>query len=190
VLVIAVGMPGAGKTTVLKEVAARTGWEIVTLGDVMFSLAKEKYGIQHRDEMRAKLSKEQNESLQREAFAKVFEIAKEKNLILDTHATVKTPYGYFPGLPLDRIKGKVDLFIYITASPSEIMARRKRDAGIRKRDDEKTEEEIKAREVLNLGVLSALSVHTGAPVKVIFNKEGKVDKSVEEVVEALKWISG
>ncbi|MEM2508848.1 MAG: AAA family ATPase, partial [Candidatus Thermoplasmatota archaeon] len=90
--VVVAGIPGAGKTTVLKEVK---GIEIINYGDVMFSIAKKKNLVNDRDEIR-KLPIDEQRKLQKEA-AKF--ISKKKNVIIDTHCTIKTRDGYMPGLP-------------------------------------------------------------------------------------------
>ena len=52
--------------------------------------------MRNRDEMRL-LAKDDQRSLQRKAAAAIAKT--DGNVIVDTHASVKTPKGYLPGLP-------------------------------------------------------------------------------------------
>ncbi|MCD6331212.1 MAG: adenylate kinase, partial [Thermoplasmata archaeon] len=141
---IIAGIPGAGKTTVLNEVIKKTGIEVINYGDVMFGMAK-KEGIKDRDEMR-KLPYEKQRELQRKAAE---EIAKKDNIIIDTHCTIKTPYGYLPGLPHDVLQIlKPERIILIEADVEEILQRRKKDEEIRQRDKE-SKEEMEEHQLMN-----------------------------------------
>ena len=141
---IVAGIPGAGKTTVLNEVIKKAGIEVINYGDVMFEMAK-KEGIKDRDEMR-KLPYEKQRELQRKAAE---EIAKKDNVIVDTHCTIKTPYGYLPGLPYDVLQIlKPERIILIEADVDEILQRRKKDEEIRQRDKE-SKEEMEEHQLMN-----------------------------------------
>ena len=50
-MIIVMGLPGAGKSTVL-EVAGRHGWQAINYGTKMFEIAQELYGIENRDQLR------------------------------------------------------------------------------------------------------------------------------------------
>ncbi len=49
-MIIAMGVPGAGKTTVLKGL--KGDYKVVNYGDLMLEIEKKEYGIKDRDEMR------------------------------------------------------------------------------------------------------------------------------------------
>ncbi len=174
-MIIVMGLPGAGKTTVLKGV--KSEYRILNYGDLMFDIEKEKYGIKDRDEMR-KLPVEKQKEVQKLVAAK---LSKETGkVILDTHCSVNTPGGYYPGLPFDFLKGlKVDALVLVTADPKEVEARRAQDP-TRKRDID----DVALHDALNKAFLAAYSAFTGAPAVVITNRQGKL----EEAVAALQKI--
>ena len=180
---IVMGVPGAGKTTVLEKfIENNPEWEIVNYGTLMFNIAK-LYGINDRDEMR-KSPIEIQKKIQEEVANKLSEISKNKNKILDTHAAIKTPSGYLPGLPEKTLKKmKVDGLILITADPDEILSRRRKDK-TRKRDEE-GENQLKEHISININMCSTYSVITGAPFKIINNKEGKIKETVEHLENVL-----
>ncbi len=168
-MIIVMGLPGAGKTTVLKGVKSKH--KILNYGDLMFEIEKEKYGIKDRDDMR-KLPVEKQKEVQKLVAEK---LAKEKEkIILDTHCSVNTPGGYYPGLPFDFLKRlKVDALILVTADPHEVEARRAQDP-TRKRDVD----DIALHDLLNKAFLAAYSAFTGAPAVVILNRQGKLKEAV------------
>jgi len=196
IIVIIVGVPGVGKTTVLKklqEKASKEGLDVkvVNFGDYMFEEARKQGLISHRDEIR-KLPIHIQLDLQEKAAKKIREDAeKEKHdiFVVDTHALIHTVTGFWPGLPKHVIENiKPYLIVNIEASPEEIYARRMRDAGIRFRMDERSIEEI--REFMFLARISSMAsaVLTGSTVKFIQNREGKVEEAVDEILNALRKI--
>ncbi|MBC7081495.1 MAG: adenylate kinase [Thermoplasmatales archaeon] len=174
--VIVAGIPGAGKTTVLNEVK---GIEIVNYGDVMFSIAKEKNLVKNRDEIR-KLPVEKQRKLQKEAARK---IAKKKDVIIDTHCTIKTKDGYMPGLPYEILSIiKPDFIVLVEADPKEIEKRRNKDKDIRGRDVESLEE-IELHQNINRMAAIAYAALINANVKIVKNEEGKVKECAEEIMK-------
>lgn len=178
-MIIVMGLPGAGKTTVLKGL--KTDHKIVNYGDMMFEIEKKEYGIKDRDEMR-KLPIEKQRAAQKKVAEKL--AAEKGGLILDTHCSVATPSGYYPGLPFEFLKGlKVDKLIYITTKPEDIIARRKSDQ-TRVRDVE-TVGDIVDHDNINRAFLSAYSAFTGAPAVIIYNKQGKLEEAVAKMQSVL-----
>lgn len=179
--VIIAGIPGAGKTTVLNEALKIKEMEVINYGDVMFEMAKQE-GIENRDEMR-KLPYEKQRELQLKAAKK---IAEKDDIIIDTHCTIKTPYGYLPGLPYDVLQIlQPKRIILIEAEPEEIEARRKKDEGIRKRDEE-SREEIELHQMMNRVAAMSYAVITNATVKIVKNRQGKIEEAAREIAKALK----
>ncbi len=179
--IIVAGVPGAGKTSIMEEVSKRVNYKIVNYGDVMFEMALERKLVTHRDSMR-KLPIEIQKELQREAAKK---IGAMENVIIDTHLTIKTPSGYFPGLPkwvLEEIEP--NLIVIVEAEPHEIMRRRKKD-NTRKRDYE-SYEEIEEHLKANRYAGFACSILTGAPVLILQNRDGMLDQAVNKFLEAFK----
>lgn len=180
--IVVAGIPGAGKTTVLQELLKRKNIEIVNYGDVMFSLAKERKLVENRDEMR-KLPYERQRELQKEAAKK---IAEKENVIIDTHCTIKTPYGYLPGLPYDVLSIlKPMAIVLIEAEAEDIEKRRKKDEGVRKRDEEAINE-INMHQQINRMAAVSYASFVNATVKIVKNEEGKVYKAAEEILRVLE----
>jgi len=176
-MIIVMGLPGAGKSTVLKGL--KTDYRIQNYGDLMLEIEKKEFGIKDRDDMR-KLPIEKQKHAQK-LVADV--LAKETGkFLLDTHCSVFTPSGYFPGLPFELLKRlKVDALVLITADVKEIAARRQNDpTRIRDADD------VALHDKLNHAYLAAYSALTGAPAIVIYNKQGKVEEAVARLQDLLK----
>ena len=179
--VVVAGVPGVGKTSILEEVSKVSGYPVVNYGTLMFEIAKGEGIVEHRDDMR-KLSISVQRELQNKAAER---IAEMDNVIVDTHLTIKTPSGYFPGLPswvLERMKPEI--IVVIEANPEDILDRRGRDQD-RKRDFEDVEG-IREHLEVNRYTAFACSVYTGATVLMVKNEEGKLQDAVEKFLEALK----
>ncbi len=174
-MIIVMGVPGAGKSTVL-SVAQAAGWTVLNYGDMMMEIAKTK-GIADRDQLR-----KQPAAFQKEVQKMVGErLANEKKreVILDTHCSVMTPGGYLPGLPFSFLsKLSVERLVYITAEPKEIMARRAKDT-TRMRNDQDLPK-LMEHDSINRAYLAAYSVLTGAPAKIIINADGKMKATQDE----------
>lgn len=179
-MIIVMGLPGAGKSTILSKVKeGGTEYEIVNYGDLMLKIEQEKGWVKTRDEMR-KLPIEKQKQAQK-LVAKWLANHKEK-LILDTHCAVNTPSGYYPGLPFAFLKGlKIEKLVYITANVGEIIARRQNDP-TRVRD---SNDNIAEHDEMNRCYLAAYSAFTGAPSVIIYNTQGKLDESAARVKKLL-----
>jgi len=180
-VIIVTGIPGVGKTTVMKKAAKGMDIQFVTFGTVMIDIAKETGLAKDRDEMR-KLSLEQQKQLQIKTAEKV---AQMKNVIVDTHCTIKTLRGYMPGLPEWVIKKlNPTALVVVEADPEEIYNRRAKDA-TRNRDPD-SEEEIAEHQQVNRAIAMAYAALTGATVKIVFNHDNAIDDAVKEVAPVLK----
>ena len=181
-IAIIAGIPGAGKTTVMNEVLKKREYKVVNYGDEIFKIAKERKLVEHRDELR-KLPYEMQREMQIEAAKR---IAKLGNAIVDTHCTIKTPFGYLPGLPYDVLSIlKPSRIILIEANPEEIMERRKKDAEIRIRDEESIES-MEEHQLMNRIAGMSYAVLTGATLKIIKNRQGRLEEAAEEMIKALE----
>ena len=183
---IVMGMPGAGKTTVLKKVMEKKkGYEIVNYGDIMFESARKKFKVKTRDEIR-KLDFEKQKSLQLEVEKIIIKLSRTiDRIILDTHCSIKTPRGYLPGLPMRLLeKLKVDGLVLISADIDEIIGRRNADE-TRIRDKEERHE-LQEHDFINRTMLCAYAIISGAPAVVIMNHDGKVNEAAEKLASILK----
>ncbi len=177
-MIVVMGVPGAGKTTVLmKAVEQSPGWRVVTWGDAMVKIAQEKGLVKDRDEMR-KLPLDAMRKLQEETADRM---AKEKgNWVLDTHCSINTPDGYYPGLPFSVLaRMKVRKLVLVDAPVEDIIRRRAADK-TRKRDVQ-DRRELAAHEFANKALLFAYSAFTGAPAAIVENSDGKLEAAVAKL---------
>lgn len=180
-IIVVTGIPGVGKTTVMQKAAEGMNITFVTFGTVMIDLAKEMKLVKDRDEMR-KLTLEQQKKLQIKTAEKV---AKMKNVILDTHCTVKTPKGYMPGLPEWVVKKlNPTAIVLVEADPKEIYNRRAKDK-TRNRDPD-TVEQIAEHQQINRAAAMAYAALTGSTVKIVFNHDDALDEAVKQASPVLK----
>jgi adenylate kinase len=186
-IVIIVGIPGVGKSTLISnatELLQNVGTTIrtVVFGTVMFEEAK-KLGINDRDQIR-KLSIDVQQKLQIMAAQHISGL-KGSTVVVDTHLFIKTPLGYYPGLPMNLIlELKPDKLILVTANSEEILRRRKKD-NTRARDII-SDEEIKKDLSVSQSMISCLSILTGAPFEIIYNHDDVIDSATSLMVESLK----
>ncbi|MDV3103075.1 adenylate kinase [Thermococcus waiotapuensis] len=185
-VVMITGIPGVGKSTITRLALqkSRIKFRLVNFGDLMFEEAKKLGLVEHRDEMR-KLDPQIQKELQLKAAQRTVEIAREEPVLLDTHATIKTPMGYLLGFPKEVIETiRPNFIVIIEATPSEILGRRLRDL---KRDrDVETEEQIERHQDLNRAAAVAYAMHSDALIKIIENHEDKgLEEAVNELVEVL-----
>ena len=184
--VILVGIPGVGKTTllarlveILRERNIRVS--VNSFGTMMFNTAQEG-GIQNRDELR-KLPVSQQQELQRLAAEKLSKLDDDV-VIVDTHAFISSPEGYYPGLPEYVLKIiNPTNFISVSAKPEEIYSRRVNDTT--RTRDMISMSEIKTELNVQAGMISACAVITGTPVRFVLNCEGKVGNAAHQIIKAL-----
>ena len=180
-VIVVTGIPGVGKTTVMKKAAEGMDIQFVTFGTVMSEIAIETGLVKDRDEMR-KLSLEQQKELQIKSAEK---IASMGNVILDTHCTVKTPKGYMPGLPEWVIKKlNPTAIVVVEADPEEIYNRRENDE-TRNRDPD-SEDMIDEHQQINRSAAMAYAALSGATVKIVFNHDNAIDEAVKQAEPVLK----
>jgi len=184
--VIMVGIPGVGKTTLLSKMAEiikdhKKSVSVLSFGTLMFDVAKEN-GLSDRDELR-KLPVNEQQKLQKLAAEKIAQ-HNEDFVIIDTHAFISSPEGYYPGLPEHVLKIiKPTNFVSVSAKPEEIYNRRMSD-DTRNRD-KITLANIKKELDAQSGMISACVVISGSPVKHILNREGKVDEAADKIINAI-----
>jgi adenylate kinase len=173
------GISGVGKSTVLKNSDAE--FTHVNFGSKVLEVAQREGLAKHRDDLK-KLSPETVQKIQH----LVVEDLKKMpgTVVVDTHLTIESPYGFFPGIPEWMARElKFKALIIVEAPPKEIQKRRNKDAGKRKREKSSLED-IKLQLDLDRASAIALSLMIGAPVKIIENVE--LDKAAGEMTELLK----
>ena len=184
-IAVVTGMPGVGKTTVLNKALEKLNtYEIVNFGDEMLKVAIKKNLVRNRDEIR-KLDTELQREIQKLAAKSIAEKGKEKNIIVDTHCSIKTPRGYLPGLPIWVLEElKPEVIVIIDTDAEEIASRRAEDE-TRDRDVEKIEE-IREQQNVNIAMAAAYAVLTGATVAFVENRRGEVEKAAEKLAALLR----
>ncbi len=190
-VVMITGIPGVGKSTITRLALRRTKvrFRLVNFGDLMFEEAVKAGLVSHRDEMR-KLNPEIQKGLQIKVARRIVEMARKEPILLDTHATIRTPVGYLLGFPREVIEViNPNFIVIIEATPSEILGRRLRDL---KRDrDVETEEQIQRHQDLNRAAAVSYAMHSNALIKIIENHEDKgLEEAVNELVEVLDLAVG
>ena len=179
-VVVVTGIPGVGKTTVMKEAAEGIDIQFVTFGTVMADIAIEMNLVKDRDGMR-KLTLEQQKELQIKTAEKV---AKMDNVIVDTHCTVKTPKGYMPGLPEWVIKKlNPTAIVVVEADPEEIYNRRSKD--ITRNRDPDSKEKIAEHQQMNRAAAMTYATLSGATVKIVFNHDNAIEDAVKDAAPVL-----
>jgi adenylate kinase len=186
-IVIIVGVPGVGKSTIISNATSTlqnkgTTLSRVVFGSVMFEEAK-KLGINDRDQIR-KLTVDVQQRLQNMAADHITSL-NDLLLVVDTHLFIKTQSGYYPGLPMNLIlKLNPERLILITANPEEILNRRKNDST--RTRDLISDDEIKRDIEVSLSMISSLSILTGAPFEIIHNHDNMIDSATSLLVELLE----
>jgi adenylate kinase len=182
--IVIVGVPGVGKSTVVaKANEAVPGSTVQVFGTAMFDEALRLKWVKHRDEMR-KLPVGKQAKLQ-EAAASRISRGKGKVVFIDTHLFIRTPEGFWPGLPLRVIEPmKPTHLLLVEASAKEILARRKNDTS--RYRDELTEQEVIEELELARGFLSSASLVSGAPITFIHNDEGKPEHAANQIAALVR----
>ena len=186
-IVIVVGVPGVGKTSVINEAKKYLKYEckVVNTGDIIFELAKEKYNINNRDEIRKKLTFEQQKEIQKEAIKRIKEMEKEGDIILDTHLVIESYEGYIPGMLREYAEIlRPDGIAVIISDPDKIFVRRLKDIQIRGRDIENLKR-IEIQQNLTIYFTTIFMFEYNTIVEVINNEEGLLEESAKKFAEFL-----
>ena len=180
-VIVVTGIPGVGKTTVMQKAAEGLDIQFFTFGTVMVDIAKELGWAQDRDEMR-KLTLAQQKELQIKTAEK---LGKMKNVIVDTHCTIKTPKGYLPGLPEWVIKKlNPTAIVVVEADAQEIYNRRTNDP-TRNRDPDSIDQ-IAEHQQMNRAAAMSYATLTGATVKIVFNHDNAIEAAVKQAEPVLR----
>lgn len=200
VRIIVTAIPGAGKSTILKKVVEKIPYiKIVNFGDIMLEEASKRFGINDRDELRKKINFKDYKKLQEDAAKMISRM--EGDLIIDTHAIVKTVYGYYPGLPSKVVECiNPDAIIFLEFRPEDILARRMKDLtkdqseGRRVRELEKIED-VEEHQKISLEMASAAANHVSCyllvlrflePQKYPYQHCDEASSKIVELIERMK----
>ena len=178
--IILLAVPGAGKTTIIQFVQKlRPHVKHIVYGDIMLEIAQSNQLVRNREDLRT-LTISQQKHIQKEAAHHIAAI--EGDVIIDTHASVKTPVGYWSGLPANIIQEiGPDLIVLLEFHPEAVMNRRNKDKKIRQPKitergliinprpsrDHENRDEIELHQDINRHYAIASSHQIGCPLKII-----------------------
>lgn len=205
--IVLLAVPGAGKSSTIQMVQKEIpNVKKIVYGDYMFEVARKKHGIEDRDDMKKKLSIEDQTKLQEEAAEEIARVPG--NIIVDTHGSIKTPLGYWPGLPTNIItRLRPDAIVLLDFNPEAIVKRREKDLKIKKpevtsagtireprpaRYVESTEE-VELQQQLNRSFAVAAANQIGCPIKVVnlrYKEKEEFDHAKKAAQEIIKMIKG
>jgi adenylate kinase len=187
--VIVTGIPGVGKTTVINSamelVKEKHGEDVLLLnfGTEMFEVASAQGTVKNRDEMRKLPTAIQRET-QRKAGESIAQKAKSVRVIVDTHTLIQTNNGYLIGLPEWVVRAiQPKTVVLVEADPENIASRRSSDE-TRTRDVQIVDE-VKTHQEMCRAAAVAVGTITGATVRIIKNREGKVEEAAKALASAL-----
>jgi len=182
------GIGGVGKTSVVNEVIKAFPIERLLWGTYAVEMAKQEKIIEEYDQLRL-----QNTAVQKRLQLKVAKLFAEKmnsapeiNYLIETHAALKTPQGYFLGCNFEILQLlKPDLIIVVTAVPEKILKRRAQDQ-LRTRKDDRTIEEVTYHLNLTSWLAASFAAISGAVLLEVENKEGDIQFAVNIILDNLK----
>lgn len=181
-MIIVTGTPGAGKTTLLGFF--KDNYNIINYGTVMFEIAKEKGIVKDRDEMRNIEFKTQLE-IQEKAAEKIADMQNKKRIIVDTHAAISTPKGYYPGLSkkaLEIINPEIIIFIFV---PFEELKERIKGDPTRQREEFLKEKRVNELIEISKMFLATYAAECSSRLAIIDNS-GPIGSAVPDMKKILE----
>lgn len=193
--VVVAALPGSGKTTIMEMVKKKMpSVRVVNVGSMIRELAEKEIKLKDRDQLRKILTLEQQRRFQ-EIVAKKIAKMRDRNILIDTHTSVKTPSGFFPGLSEKTAHIiKPDAIVILEYRPQDIIARRKKDP-TRRRDDDSAEM-LEAHQESTRHFAFEAAEHVEAYVKIVdltYPQKKKFDhtrKAASEIVKLFKRKEG
>jgi adenylate kinase len=185
--IIITGVPGVGKTTVVNEALKKikeegVEYKSINFGTFMFEVAMNDKTVQDRDQMRT-LDRAVQKRLQQRAAQAIAQVPG--NVLIDTHASVKTPKGYFAGLPEWVLREIMpDSIVLVEADDDQILMRRLTDE-TRSRDKEGARS-IAEHQQFNRSIAAAYAMLTGCTVKIVINADYLLERAAEDMAAVLR----
>jgi len=183
-IVLVVGIPASGKTSVVSAAKKyfKKEIEVVEFGDVIFELAKKYYGIENRDEIRKKLSIEDQTELQYEAVKYILENYKDRDVIITTHFVIETSSGFKPGITKEMADMlKPNAIAVIISDPDKILLRRVRDTSrIREKEDL---ERIRIHQEMTIYYTIPFMYMYNTVIEIIKNEEGLLEDAAKRFAD-------
>jgi adenylate kinase len=185
--VIITGVPGVGKTTVVNEALKKlksegVEYQSINFGSFMFEVAKKDNVVQDRDQMRT-LDRTVQKRLQQRAAQEIAKVTG--NVLIDTHASVKTPKGYLAGLPEWVLREIMpDIIVLVETDDDQILLRRMTDE-TRARDKEGSRA-IGEHQQFNRSIAAAYAMMTGCTIKIVTNADFLLERSSSDLADVLR----
>lgn len=185
--VIITGVPGVGKTTVINEALKKlksegVEYQSINFGSFMFEVAKKDNIVKDRDQMRT-LDRTVQKRLQQRAAQEIAKVSG--NVLIDTHASVKTPKGYLAGLPEWVLREIMpDIIVLVETDDDQILMRRLNDE-TRSRDKEGSRS-IAEHQQFNRSIAASYAMMTGCTIKIITNADFLLDRSTADLADVLR----
>ena len=185
--VIITGVPGVGKTTVVNEALKKikeegVEYKSINFGTFMFEVAMNDKIVQDRDQMRT-LDRAVQKRLQQRAAQAIAQIPG--NVLIDTHASIKTPKGYFAGLPEWVLREIMpESIVLVETDDDQILMRRLTDE-TRSRDKEGARS-IAEHQQFNRSFAAAYAMLTGCTVKIVINADFLLERAAEDMAAVLR----
>ena len=188
-LIIVIGVPGAGKTTVINGAIEKIKNDyhndvvLLNFGTEMLNLAIQEKLVENRDQIR-KLPTSVQRELQKRAAEEIAKKSIGSIVIVDTHALIRTNNGYLIGLPEWVVKPlSPKTIVCVEAMPEQIAMRRVTDEA-RIRDGEAAAS-IDEHQLLNRVAAISVGTLTGATVRIIKNYDNQLESAINELVSTL-----
>jgi adenylate kinase len=189
-LVLILGPSGVGKTAVVNGALSTLGdkCQVVNFGHI----TQEVVGAD-RDKFRREATVEDFRDMQRKVAKRISKMASgtDKILLVTSHSVMFRESGFVPGFPkwvLDEMD--VKLIVLISGLAEDISARRAADNAAGKTEgrtrDEVPIETIMAEQDVGRGVAYSYAMYSGAVVKEIINRQGKLEESAAELKKCLE----
>ena len=184
------GLPGTGKSAVVKHSKALQDFEYIVLGDFIKAIGTRVTEHSDRDEIRRQVQIDVFKSIQYESFEDLKKTLRQKDTIIDTHAMVQTQSGLLSGLTFDLLDCvRPDLFVLIESDPKDVAKRRNKDQGKSRIRDVVDVKTIALNQEMERTTAIIYSVYAKSPLLIVKNEEGKIKEAVyklEDAIERLK----
>ena len=181
-LIIVVGVPGAGKTTVINGAIEKIKNDY-NKDVILLNLAIQEKLVENRDQIR-KLPTSVQRDLQKRAAEEIAKKSIGSIVIVDTHALIRTNNGYLIGLPEWVVKPLAPkTIVCVEAMPEQIAMRRVTDEA-RIRDGEAAAS-IDEHQLLNRVAAISVGTLTGATVRIIKNYDNQLESAINELISTL-----
>jgi adenylate kinase len=181
--VVIVGIPGAGKSSILKELLLQfPDIKVVNYGDKMLEEAQ---GVGITRDLLRKMPFKEQQQIGIKAAKKMVQEKSDQPLMIDTHALIRTSAGYCPGLPLEVLEILVPkACVWVECHPRIILQRRAQDPA--RHRDEETEEELLMHQELTRAFLTACSMHTGSLLCHVQNSGSSISQNAQPLIHLIR----